>query len=163
MKTSKSNISHLTQSTHDFLVHTTTSRSYMTTPFTQTATFTSHPFTCDHLVQSTISCSNMTNQLTQLHPDSHVTILFTCEISRSHMTVPFTWPYPVHTMLCPPHLGCILLFRGEYPLNIRAKLTSAVNHHDSYISVSAGQEIVPSRIGKEVNIFVSNWWAMMVS
>ena len=30
-------------------------------------------------------------------------------------------------------------------------------------SVSAGQEIVPNRIGKEVNIFVSNWWAMMAS
>ena len=25
------------------------------------------------------------------------------------------------------------LFRGEYSLYIRAKLTSAVNHHDSYI------------------------------
>ena len=30
-------------------------------------------------------------------------------------------------------------------------------------SVSAGQEIVPNRIGKEVNIFASNWWAMMAS
>ena len=30
-------------------------------------------------------------------------------------------------------------------------------------SVSVGQEIVPDRIGKEVNIFASNWWAMMES
>ena len=30
-------------------------------------------------------------------------------------------------------------------------------------SLSAGQEIVPNRIGKEVNIFASNWWAMMAS
>ena len=30
-------------------------------------------------------------------------------------------------------------------------------------SISAGQEIVPNRIGKEVNIFASNWWAMMAS
>ena len=30
-------------------------------------------------------------------------------------------------------------------------------------SISAGQEIVPNRIGKEVNIFASNWWAMMSS
>ena len=28
-------------------------------------------------------------------------------------------------------------------------------------SVSAGQEIVLNQIGKEVNIFTSNWWAMM--
>ena len=30
-------------------------------------------------------------------------------------------------------------------------------------SVSAGQEIVPNRIGKEVNMFAPNWWAMMAS
>ena len=30
-------------------------------------------------------------------------------------------------------------------------------------SVSAGQEIVPNRIGKEVSIFASNWWDMMAS
>ena len=30
-------------------------------------------------------------------------------------------------------------------------------------SVSAGQEIAPNRIGKEVNIFASNWRAMMAS
>ena len=30
-------------------------------------------------------------------------------------------------------------------------------------SVSAGQEIVLNRIGKEVNIFASNWWAMIAS
>ena len=30
-------------------------------------------------------------------------------------------------------------------------------------SVSAGQEIVPNQIGKEMNIFASNWWAMMAS
>ena len=30
-------------------------------------------------------------------------------------------------------------------------------------SISAGQEIVPNRIWKEVNIFASNWWAMMTS
>ena len=29
-------------------------------------------------------------------------------------------------------------------------------------SISAGQ-MVPNRIGKEVNIFASNWWAMMAS
>ena len=29
--------------------------------------------------------------------------------------------------------------------------------------VSAGQEIVPNRTGKEVNIFSSNWWAVMAS
>ena len=30
-------------------------------------------------------------------------------------------------------------------------------------SISAGQEIVPNRIGTEVNIFASNWCAMMAS
>ena len=29
--------------------------------------------------------------------------------------------------------------------------------------VSSVQEIVPNRIGKEVNIFASNWWARMAS
>ena len=30
-------------------------------------------------------------------------------------------------------------------------------------SISAAQEIVPNRIGKEVNIVALNWWARMVS
>ena len=30
-------------------------------------------------------------------------------------------------------------------------------------SVSAEQEIVRNRIGKEVNIFATNWWARMTS
>ena len=30
-------------------------------------------------------------------------------------------------------------------------------------SVTAEQEIVPSRTGREVNIFASNWWARMAS
>ena len=30
-------------------------------------------------------------------------------------------------------------------------------------SISAAQEIVPNRIGKEVNIVASNWWARMAS
>ena len=30
-------------------------------------------------------------------------------------------------------------------------------------SISAAQEIVPNRIGKEVNRFASNWWARMAS
>ena len=30
-------------------------------------------------------------------------------------------------------------------------------------SVSAEQKVVPNQIGKEVNIFASNWWARMAS
>ena len=30
-------------------------------------------------------------------------------------------------------------------------------------SISAAQEIVPNRIGKEVNMFALNWWARMAS
>ena len=36
-------------------------------------------------------------------------------------------------------------------------------HWSTAHSVSAGQEIAPNRIGKEVNIFASNWRAMMAS
>ena len=30
-------------------------------------------------------------------------------------------------------------------------------------SLSAAQKMVPSRIGKEINIFASNWWARVAS
>ena len=64
-----------------------------------------------------------------------------------------------------------MYFNGKscHRVNIGLVLLSGPSEEKSIVryggshSVSAGQKIVPNRIGKEMNICASNWWAMMAS